>query len=347
MKQLPATLTKTLSVIALASFSALFISNLAFAQNAPSAMTITAIPPRLGEEGMLRLTPGEKTQTDVRVRNSTDKAITIDSSVIDFIVGEDGVTPIPLEGSENIDNRWSLSSWVALVPGQQVVQPNETAGLAVVIDTPIDALPGGHYAMITHQPVSGALELDGNGAGSGVNQRVGTLLYAIVEGPIQESAFVRNFTFPSWSEFGPVPYNFVVENGSDVHIRPQIAIEIHNLFGQKVETITQETKNIFPLDRRSFEGQWNRIWGFGPYTAKLVMSYGAQGAVVIAKTSFWLLPIKLMIAIVTMLGIFIIAGMSIRRHLMHRKNDQSKRIQELETQVKQMQNQSETDQPQN
>ncbi|NCN23884.1 MAG: hypothetical protein GW945_00110, partial [Candidatus Pacebacteria bacterium] len=145
-------------------------------------MTITAIPPRVGEEGTLRLTPGEKTQTDVRVRNSTDKEITINSSVIDFIVDEDGVTPIPLDGSENIDNRWSLSSWVALVPSEQVVQPNETVGLAVVIDTPIDALPGGHYAMVTHQPVAGTLELEKGGAGSGINQRVGTLLYAIVEG---------------------------------------------------------------------------------------------------------------------------------------------------------------------
>lgn len=306
-------------------------------------ISITAIPPRLGEDSTLKINPGEKTQIEVRARNSSDSPVTIKSSAIDFIVGEDGVTPVPLEGKDADNNRWSLASWLTIVPTQQTLQPNESGVISVVIDVPKDALPGGHYAMVVHQPSTGGLD-EQSGSGAGINQRVGTLLYAIVDGPIQESAFVRNFTFPKWSEFGPVPYSYTVENGSDVHIRPQTNIEIYNLFGHKVDSLQQGPKNVFPYESRSFEGQWDRIWGFGPYTAKLVMSYGSQGAVVIARTSFWLLPVKLMIALITMIGIFIIAGMSIRRHLLHRKNDQSKRIQELESQVRQMQNQ-ETDQP--
>ena len=53
-----------------------------------------------------------------------------------------------------MSNRWSLASWITLTPTEQLLQPNQTVGINVIIEVPEDALPGGHYAMITHQPVS-------------------------------------------------------------------------------------------------------------------------------------------------------------------------------------------------
>ncbi|NCN06250.1 MAG: DUF916 domain-containing protein [Candidatus Pacebacteria bacterium] len=319
-----------------------------FAQEVSSDdVSITAIPPRLGEDNTLKLQPGEKTQIEVRARNSSNHPITIKSSALDFIVGEDGVTPVPYEGKVSENNRWSLASWLTVAPGQQTLQPNESGIVSVVIEVPEDALPGGHYAMVVHQPNTGGLDGEA-GSGSGVNQRVGTLLYVIVDGPINEAAFIRDFNFTDFLEFGPVPFSFAVENESDVHIRPQMNIDIYNLFGKKVSSIQPGTKNIFPYESRSFSGEWEQIWGTGPYTAKLTMSFGQQGAVVIARTSFWLLPVKLLIAIITLIGVLIIAGISIRRHIIHRKTDQAARIQELESQVNELRDNSPTppEQPQ-
>ncbi|MDA1079646.1 MAG: hypothetical protein O2840_03080 [bacterium] len=315
-------------IIASSLVVGLFLNN---SRTISAQQAITAIPPRLGDENSLRLKPGETTQVELRVRNDSNKTVTINTNAVDFIVGEDGTTPVPLDNVDTSNSRWSLSSWLTIAPQEQVLEPNQTAGLAVVITVPEDALPGGHYAMVAHTPASGSL--DDSGSATGINQRVGTLLYVVVDGPINEAAFIRDFTFTDFMEYGPVPFSFTVENESDVHIRPQMHIDIFNLFGKKVATIQPGTKNVFPYESRAFSGEWDQIWGYGPYTAKLTMSFGQQGAVVIARTSFWLLPVKLLIAIVTLLGVLVITVISIRRHMIHRKTDQTARIQELESQV--------------
>ncbi len=289
-------------------------------------ITLTAIPPRLGEDYKLKAKPGEKIQTIIRVRNNSDETITINSTIEDFIIDENGETPIPV--NDEVSGRWSLAAWTTISPQEQTIAPGKTTNVNVVIDVPADALPGGHYAMVIHQPKpAGQSE---SGAQSAIGQRVGTLVYFLVDGPINEQAFIRDFVIPGFTEYGPVPFSFLVENVSDIHIRPQIGIEIYNLFGQKVQNIPVETKNIFPFVPRKFEGSWNRVWGIGPYTAKVIMSYGSQGQVVIVKKMFWLLPIKIVIA-----GLLIIMALTaitimVRKQLVEKRKLEQQKINLLE-----------------
>lgn len=299
--------------------------------DAPDQVTLTAIPPRLGDAGDLKAKPGEKIQTVIRVRNSSDEAMSIQSVAQDFIIGEDGTTPIPVSGE--VSNRWSLASWILISPETQVIPARQTAQVNVVIDVPQDALPGGHYAMVMHQPSVG---VDQNGqaivgdTASLVSQRVGTLVYFMVEGPVNEEAFLRNINFPSFTEYGPVPFSFTVENVSDIHVRPQITVDIYNLIGQKVDSINVEAKNVFPYVSRDFDSQWDRVWGIGPYTAKFTMSFGSQGKVVMASSSFWLMPAKLVLAALTIIVVLIGLIVVIRRHLLHRQSNEQARIKMLE-----------------
>lgn len=324
----------------LATFSSLFVlifsAQVVFAQTPTLAQSsLTAIPPRLGEDLSLRVKPGEKIQTSVRVRNGSSEAMTVKSLAQDFIVDMGGETPIPV--NENISNRWSLASWVIVSPSVQEVQAGETATINLIIEVPDDALAGGHYAMITHQPYTGSTEQPTNSLtqspAASLQQRVGTLLYITVDGPINEAAFLRELNFPQFSEYGPVPFSFTVDNQSDIHIRPQIGVEIYNLFGKKVDNIEMETKNIFPFIERDFSGQWDRIWGFGPYTAKAVMSYGSTGQVVAVTTTFWLLPVTILMAIGIILMVMIAIFILIRRHLQHRGLSQQGQIENLQNKV--------------
>ena len=330
-------------------FSALFLTffsaQTVFAQSAALAeSSLTAIPPRLGEDFSLKIKPGEKIQTSVRVRNGSSQAMTVQTLAQDFIVDLGGETPIPIEGETS--NRWSLASWLMLTPSVQIVQPGEIAIVNIIIQAPVDALPGGHYAMITHQPNAGGLNAGGStidtsfsiipSSAAALQQRVGTLLYVIVDGPINEAAFIRELNFPKFSEFGPVPFTFTVDNQSDIHISPQIGIEIYNLLGRKIETIEMETKNIFPFIARGFEGQWDRIWGFGPYKARAIMSYGTGGQVAIAVASFWLLPVTLLLAILIVLLVIATIFIAIRRHLLYRRGDQQAKIEILESKVSEL-----------
>jgi hypothetical protein len=335
--------SKLFIAIAIIIASGFFItaSRVSFAQQPATSitenqLTLTAIPPRLGEDNSIMLKPGEKKQVTIRVNNSSSETMKVRSTKQDFIVDEDGETPI-IVTADDADNKWSLASWITLSPSSHTIKPQQSAQIEVLIEVPEDALPGGHYAMITHQPDLSGVENGDNALTStqvtGINQRVGTLLYVIVEGPINEQAYITKFTVPEFLEFGPVPFSFTLENASDIHIRPQVAVEIRNIFGAKIATIQPETKNIFPFTSRSFEGKWDRIWGFGRYTAEAIIGYGTGGQVVSAKSSFWLIPIKLLIAVIVGVLLLVLAGMSIRRHLIHRKNDQSKRIAELETKL--------------
>lgn len=308
---------------------------------AQEQIALTAIPPRLGDDGSLKAAPGEKIQVQIRVRNISEKPVSIVTSAQDFLLDEDGQTPVPID--DTVSNRWSLASWLTISPTEHRIAAKSTVGINVLIEVPQDALPGGHYAMVLHEPgersVNNNLVIENvsNGSSTAINQRVGTLLYVTVEGPINEEAYVRDFKFPSFSEYGPVPFEFTVENNSDIHITPQMSVEIFNLLGQRIETITIDQKNIFPLTSRNFTGSWDRIWGWGLYKAKLTMSYGSMGSIVVANSSFWLIPLKVLIAGLTILLALILSGLAIKKHLQHKKNLEEKRIAELEAQIEEMQ----------
>ena len=215
---------KTLFVILALTIGIIALSNQARAQTNQVAdgISLVAMPPRAGDDGQLRAAPGEKIQTTIRVRNSTKSTMTLRSYALDFIVKEDGITPIPV--TDTVTNRWSLANWMVIAPNQHTLATNETAEMAVVIEIPEDALPGGKYAMVLHEPANPDDITQTEGSGTGVTQRLGTLFYVIVDGPINEEAYVREFKFKKFQEFGPVPYSFSINNQSDVHIKPRMSI---------------------------------------------------------------------------------------------------------------------------
>lgn len=301
-------------------------------------VTLTAIPPRLGDDNTLVLKPGEKKQVQIRVRNSSDRSLPILSQATDFIIGEDGETPVPV--TEDTSGRWSSAEWLTMVPQGQTLQTQETGMINVLIEVPEDALPGGHYAMITHQPnaegLSAGESVGAVDSASGISQRVGTLMYLIVEGDINEEAFIREFNIPNFSEYGPVPFSYTVENASDIHITPKTKVEITDMFGRKVDEIVVGEKNVFPMMNRDFEGEWEQVWGYGKYDAQATMSFGTAGKIVVAKTSFWLIPIKLIIAILIVLLTLIAVIITVYRHIAHRRSTQSSKVELLERRLQEL-----------
>ncbi len=297
---------------------------------------LTAIPPRLGDDNSLRAQPGQTIQTSIRVRNTSSQSQTIETLVEDFIIGTDGEQPIPV--NEETPTQWSLASWVSLSPTRQVVRPNETVTVNVLIEVPEDALPGGRYAMVMHQPVA---EGSTSGTASGVSQRVGTLLYLVIEGDINEEAYITDVTVPRFSEFGPIPFSFTVDNRSDVHVRPMITVDVKNMLGQPSESLAVETKNIFPYTSRGFEKTWDRVWGFGRYTATITAAYGSQGRIAQQVVAFWIIPVKLLLAIGVAISTLAVIALLIRRHLLHRSNFQSQQIEMLEEKLKKLESDQE------
>jgi len=292
--------------------------------------TLTAMPTRHGDVDQLTLTPGQTSNFSLKIRNNSDFPVTITSLAEDFIIGADYKTPIPVEAEEE-NNRWAMASWITVTPALQTIQANTTAAVQIRINVPADALPGGHYVMITHQPASTGRAEDNVTA---INQRVGTLVYGLVPGEFNEQAFIRSLSVPTFSDIGPVPYSFMVDNDSEAHIHPRLSAKIYNIWGKEVDAKEIESGNIFPKTARNFESKWERIWGVGRYKLEITMLYGSDGSRTgSASTYFWLFPIWLFLAGLVVLITLVALIWSVRRHYLRTKADQAKRMAELEAKI--------------
>lgn len=276
---------------------------------AASSMSLTATPVRLGDDFSISLSPGEKKQVQVKVRNGSTDVLVLESAALDFVVGSDGATPVIVDRAQ-ADNRWSLASWLTLAPAENKLASEQVATINVLIEVPKDALPGGHYAMIYHRPVNA---LSADVSGSGISQRVGTLLYVMVKGPVNEEAYINNFAWPKFLENGPVNFSLNIDNQSDIHINTKPVLKIYNLFGKQVANIEIEAKNIFPKSQRSFSGTWDKVWGLGYYKAVVEAVYGNQGKIMTTTAGLFLVPVKMILLVLIIVLIITILFLSIKK----------------------------------
>lgn len=327
-------LPKLLTLLTPVLFALLFVPTAAAQSLTADAVGLMAIPPRIGEDGGVLVKPGGTIQLEVRVRNTSGKAVTVQSLAEDFIIGDDGKTPVPV--SEMTSSRWSMAQWIQIPKNLNQIPSGESVEIPFVVQVPTDALPGGRYAMVMHEIAgASASQLAGQTGGqTGISQRVGSLVYLKVEGSVTEDANIRNLTIPSLVEYGPVPISFELENLSDVHIRPVATVTVRDWFGREVDSMAVETQNVFPFTQRKFETSWEHVWGIGKYSVTVESSYGSTGKVATAKGSFWMIPYT-MIALTILL---ILAGvaviLAIRRHLHHRNDVTRSHIELLEEKIK-------------
>lgn len=289
--------------------------------------TITAIPPRL----ILSANSGGSITSQLKVRNGSDVAENYLVTVQDFVVYDTAGTPIPVATS--VSNRWSLASWIT-APELIPVDAKATQTVNIKINIPRTALPGGHYAMITYMPNGESKPGDLKKTASLIGQRVGTLIYFTVSGPVKEQVNITKFDIPRFTENGPVSITGTLESLSDVHVSPQGSVTIFDPLNTKVAELPVDFGNIFPETSRDFTSLWNQKWGWGRYRANLNVSYGTTGAVATATIFFWLFPIRLVIivlvAIISILTVIILLNKRSKRHQEQLEKEVRQLKQELE-----------------
>lgn len=283
------------------------------AQETITNSTITAIPPR----AELKANPGETITTDLKIRNETDQMEYFTVYVNDFIVSDTLGTPIPV--SETVTNRWSMSKWIKvadIIP----VDKKSMQTVKVTINVPKNALPGGHYAMVTYQPSADRAPQDLKQTGSMIGQRVGSLLLLTVSGAVNQNAFLTDFSTAKFHEYGPVQFNVAVQNQSDIHVKPQGEMKIRDIFGRLVNNTKVEFPNIFPEASRNITLDWPKKWGYGRYRADVELAYGTTGGVLAGTIFFWLFPIRLvMYGLLAIISTLIAVIIFMRRRGDHEK----------------------------
>lgn len=268
----------------------------------------TAIPPRLE----IKAKPGEFVKKTIQFRNEGDQTAYLTIVSKDFIVKDTAGTPEFV--TSLVSGRWAASSWIRLSPTSVAVAPKQTVNILVSANVPLDALPGGHYAGVLYQGTATAPRIGtGIGAGTGIQQIVGTLVYLTVEGPVTESALVKRFEVPKFLEFGPVPFTTEILNNSDLHIAPKGQITVRNMFGKVMTIMPLEDRNIFPGASFVYTNTWNSKYLLGRYRADLSAAYGSQGHALLATVFFIVFPVRIALAVVLAIVIIILIILFIRR----------------------------------
>ena len=294
--------------------------------NAQSASGISAIPPRLE----LTVQPdGINTQV-LKVRNESNQKQVITTELQDFIVQDNQGTPIIINDQDQETNRWAASTWIQVSPTTLELKPGETKTLTLTVMPPVDALPGGHYAMVLHSPDSSA---NFSSTGAAIKTQVGTLVYVTIPGDIKEDALLKKFEAPKFSEFGPIDFNSTIENLSDIHIKPFGSINITNIFGGKVAKLdlNSDSTNIFPYTSRDFKSTLPKKWLFGRYKADLNALYGTTGQLLSSTLYFWVIPWRLIVLALAAITIVIVLIRIIKKK--PTKKNSSDEVAELEKEL--------------
>lgn len=286
-----------------AFFSGASPSVIAAAQpNSPNAGQALEIAPPIVN---LTVNPGQTVQTSIYLRDIAKTNLIVTGQANDFVAsGEDGTPKLLLDGDNS--SPYSMKNWVTSLPSLDLI-PQEIKAMTVTLQVPKDASPGGHYGVIRFT----ATPPDLNSTGVSLSASLGALMLITVTGDIHESVSVAEFSanqneHTGWF-FETPPINLVerLKNDGNVHEEPTGQIIIKDMLGRTLAGINVNSPphNILPASTRRFEETLDQhAYGnaimFGRYTADLKLTYGTSKTVLTDHISFWVIPYKLILAII-------------------------------------------------
>lgn len=265
--------------------------------------------------------PGETVAGQLKVTNLDSQSKVLYAYLKDFKAGGESGRPVLLPpGSESGPY---LATWIDIPRKGFEFGPGEEKVIPFTINVPENAGPGGHYGGIYFGTEPPRLRIDGadKGAGMSISQQAGSLVLLHIKGDVHEEARIREFTTDKNVYSTPFNVGFMsrIENRGNVHIKPFGAIDITNMFGSKVASITVNERggNILPDSVRRFnKASWQGNNGFGRYKAVLGLTYGipadqgGQGKKSLyAEKVFWIIPWNIVIPV--LLGLIFVTAVFI------------------------------------
>lgn len=288
----------------------------------PSAATAqsvgVSITPAQIEE---TLDPGVTTNFTFTVKNlnTTDQTFYFFTRNISGV--RDGGTPVFAQNNQEVTG-YELADWITLETTSAVIPGGANQEVRFTMAVPEDASPGSHFGgvFVSVDPP----EIENSGAA--VGYQVANIISIRVSGDADNRASIRQFSTGRYFHGSQnVDFSVRIENAGNVLVRPSGPLEIFNMLGQRVDSITfNESQNaVFPSDTREYTFNWTGDGvGFGRYEAILSAVYGDEGAkqTMSSTVAFWVLPMNIIgpalgILAFILLVTFIFVRLYIRRTL--------------------------------
>lgn len=295
------TLEKVSLAVAGAMLAALFV-----ALQSASALTVSPVVIEYDVE------PGQTIVGTVKLLNEGEGSETYYPNAQDFIAGEGDGVPQFVGMSETR----SLVDWVSFDKSAITLAGGSGDLVVYRISVPENAQPGGYFGGLLF-----STQRPNVTEGVGAVAQSGPLVLLRVAGDVVERGAVTSFSAEQPSSTSlPVDFNVTFANSGTVHVKPQGVIRVTNMFGgtAAVIPVNEDGGNVLPDSDRSFMSTWQkaelpenaselvkewRNYGFGPYTATLIMNYGETNQVVSATTNFWVMPWMLLVLFIILLVI--------------------------------------------
>jgi hypothetical protein len=183
--------------------------------------------------------------------------------------------------------------WVTYEEDEYVLNPGEKVEAPYAIEVPADATPGGHYGVLFAETQS-----DESSGQISRNKRVGTIVYATVNGDYITEGKQVSATIDWLQLGGPITAYMTVENTGNTDYTMTDYMEVKNVLGGTVYEKTNE-RIILPKTTRDIQLTWDNGPIMGLYNVKVESKILDK----VETTSSWVLLMPMWMLVLSVLGI--------------------------------------------
>ena len=253
--------------------------------------------------------PGETVTKNITITNRIGKTMKFKLTTEDMVGTNDAKSPIKLMGDEQ--GPYSLKNFIVPEINEFSLDQGEKISIPVKVSVPSDAEPRGYYGalIVSDEPdVIDSQTKDAEGNARLVS-RIGSLFLLRINGEGKESGSLENFKLlgpaKAFYENRPSGFEILFKNDGNVHLVPHGIITIKNILGKEVAEIPVDAYFSLPGSIRYREVLWGEGSGLGRYTANLSLYKGYGNDNVNSSISFWIIPWKILVAVLVGLVVFI------------------------------------------
>jgi hypothetical protein len=244
----------------------------------------------------VKLDPGVTHYISLIIENISDVPGRLKVSVNDFVASgdESGRPNIILDDNEYAPSH-SLKRLLSPVPAF-TIGARQKKEVKLPITVPKDAPGGGYYAAVRFSPA----DISSDETLS-LSASVGTLVLLVVNGDIKEELAVESFDARKKGKPGTffmdakgIQATVRFKNSGNVQIEPFGKVTLKR-FGKVLgayEINNEELRgNVLPDSIRRFSVDLEKLGSFGKYTLEGNFGYGSSGQLLVAKTTFYVIPL--------------------------------------------------------
>jgi hypothetical protein len=278
----------------------------------------------------LSIVPGDSREITQTVRNVTQNPVTVRPALTDFESNNLDGTP-NLVGDESQVSAYSLREFLTL-PDPFDLNPEEEREVTIRIEVPSNASPGAYFGSILYR--ASPLGQSGDGQVALVAS-VGSLILLEVPGDITEKIDIKDISAYIGDSAGsiftkkPDSVGVLIENLGNSFSQPFGKVSVQDWRGNEIflYELNDNTPraNILPASTRLFKNDLSNVevrtvngeevvektsplkWP-GRYSVVGNISHGSTGEIFTVESSFWYIPLWLIITLAVVLVVLVIGA---------------------------------------